>query len=235
MISGTVEVGGLVVPVTRKRIKSMRLVVYPPDGRATLSVPFGVRREEWLAFLTSKLPWIQAHVARMAQTARPAPPLYVGGETHCVWGRPGVLRVEECSGRPSVVFGDETIILRVPPGSDPALRETVVHAGYGALLQEAAEPLAEQVRAVLGVGATRFFARRMKSRWGSCSPRSGRIRLNTELAKHPPHLLGYVLVHEMVHLLEPGHNRRFYSLVERALPDWRTARAELRALSPGRP
>jgi predicted metal-dependent hydrolase len=227
------EIDGLAVMVTRKRIRRMRLAVHPPDGRVTLSVPFAARREEWSAFLTSKLPWIHAHAARMAQTTRPAPALYAGGEIHYLWGRPCVLHVEEHSGRPSVVFGDGSILLRVPPGSDAALRESAMHAGYAAQLREAVEPLVGQARAALGVGAARFFARRMKSRWGSCSPRSGRIRLNTELAKHPPRLLGYVLVHEMAHLLEPGHNSRFYSLVERALPDWRTARAELRALSPG--
>jgi predicted metal-dependent hydrolase len=211
----------------------MRLVVHPPDGRVTLSVPPTARREEWLTFLTSKLPWIHAHTARMAQRALPAPALYAGGEIHYLWGRPCVLHVEEHPGRPSVVFGDGSILLRVPPGSDAAMRESVMHTGYAAQLREAVEPLVGQARAALGVGTARFFARRMKSRWGSCSPRSGRIRLNTELAKHPPRLLGYVLVHEMAHLLEPGHNSRFYSLVERALPDWRTARAELRALSPG--
>ncbi|MDR1684980.1 MAG: M48 family metallopeptidase [Desulfovibrio sp.] len=228
-----IKIDGLAVAVTRKRIQRMRLVVHPPDGRVTLSVPLAARREEWSAFLTAKLTWIHAHVARTAQATRPAPALYAGGEIHYLWGHPCVLHVEEHSGRTSAVFGSGSIILRVPPGSDAALRESVMHTGYAAQLREAVEPLVGQARAALGVGPALFFARRMKSRWGSCSPRSARIRLNTELAKHPPHLLGYVLVHEMAHLLEPGHNSRFYSLVERVLPDWRTARAELRALSPG--
>jgi predicted metal-dependent hydrolase len=229
----TVEVDGLAVTVTRKRIQRMRLVVHPPDGRVTLSVPLAVRREEWSAFLTSKSAWIHDHAARMAQRARPAPVLYADGEIHYLWGKPCVLHIEEHRGRASAVFGDGSILLRVPPGSDAVLRESVMHTGYAAQLREAVEPLARQTQAALGVGAARFFARRMKSRWGSCSPRSARIRLNTELARHPPRLLGYVLVHEMAHLLEAGHNRRFYALVERVLPDWRTARAELRALSPG--
>jgi predicted metal-dependent hydrolase len=229
----TVEIDGFVVEVTRRRMQRMRLVVHPPDGRVTLSVPLAARRKEWSAFLTSQLAWIQDRVARMARLTRSAPPLYVGGEIHHLWGRPRVLHVEEHTGGPSVVFGDESILLRVPPGNDAALRERVMHAGYAAQLREAVEPLAGQARAALGVGAARFFPRRMKSRWGSCSPRSGRIRLNTELARHPPRLLEYVLVHELAHLLEPGHNSRFYSFVERALPDWRTARDELRALSPG--
>jgi predicted metal-dependent hydrolase len=226
----TVEIDGLAVTVTRKRMQRMRLAVHPPDGRVTLSVPLGARREEWTAFLLSQSGWIRDRTTRMA---RPAPALYACGEIHYLWGLPCVLHVEEHRGKASAVFGEGSILLRVPPRSDAELRESVMHAGYAAQLLEAVGAPAGQAQAALGVRAARFFARRMKSRWGSCSPRSGSIRLNTELAKHPPRLLEYVLVHELAHLLEPGHNSRFYSLVERALPDWRTARAELHALSPG--
>jgi predicted metal-dependent hydrolase len=227
----TVEIDGLAVAVTRKRVKRMRLVVHRPDGRVTLSVPLAVSRSGWSAFLKANLPWIHAHVTRMEQVTRPAPVLYAGGEIHSLWGRSCVLRVEEHSGKPAAVFGDGSILLRVPPGHDAAMRERVLHAGYAALLRDAHEPLVDRVRATLGVGSARFFLRRMKSRWGSCSPRSARIRLNTELARHPPRLLEYVIAHELAHLLEPGHNSRFYALVGRALPDWRSARDELRALN----
>jgi predicted metal-dependent hydrolase len=228
---GTVEVDGFVVSVIRKRIKNLRLAVHPPDGQITLSVPVAARREDILTFLESKLSWMRDKTAIMAQRPRPAPVLFTGGEIHYLWGRPCVLRVEESAGRPSAVFGEGTILLRVPPGCGPALRENIMHAGYGGLLMEAVRPLAARTEAVLGAAEARFFPRRMKSRWGSCSPHNRRIRLNTQLAAYPPNLLEYVLVHEMVHLLEPGHNRRFYSLVEGVLPDWRTARATLRTLS----
>ena len=54
---------------------------------------------------------------------------------------------------------------------------------------------------------------RMKTKWGSCNHRAGNIRLNTELVKKPKDLVEYVVVHEMLHLLEPTHNERFVALL----------------------
>ena len=82
----------------------------------------------------------------------------------------------------------------------------------------------------MGVKVTRLFVQRMKTRWGSCNPTSGSIRLNTELAKKPPECLEYVVVHEMVHLLEASHNDRFAALMDQYMPGWRVCRAELNRL-----
>ena len=73
----------------------------------------------------------------------------------------------------------------------------------------------------------------MKTKWGSCNPAKRHIRLNTELVKKPKDLLEYVVVHEMVHLLEPTHNERFMAILDRYLPQWRESRAELNALPLG--
>jgi predicted metal-dependent hydrolase len=73
----------------------------------------------------------------------------------------------------------------------------------------------------------------MKTKWGSCNHSAGNIRLNTELAKKPKDLLEYVVVHEMVHLLEPSHNERFLSVLGLHWPQWRESRAELNSLPLG--
>lgn len=70
----------------------------------------------------------------------------------------------------------------------------------------------------------------MKTKWGSCNHRSGHIRLNTELVKKPKDLLEYVVIHEMVHLMEPRHSERFVALMNEHYPSWREARAELNEL-----
>ena len=67
----------------------------------------------------------------------------------------------------------------------------------------------------------------MKTRWGTCNVKEGRIWLNLQLAKKPPECLEYVIIHELTHLLEPGHNQRFYQLMDRFLPDWRRVHQEL--------
>jgi predicted metal-dependent hydrolase len=82
---------------------------------------------------------------------------------------------------------------------------------------------------VMGVSVAEWGVKRMRTRWGSCNPRARRIWLSLELARRPIACLEYVVVHEMVHLLERGHNRRFYAFMDQFLPDWRSARAELRS------
>lgn len=95
-------------------------------------------------------------------------------------------------------------------------------------LRLAAHALLPNWEARLGVRCSRLTVRRMRSRWGSCSPQSGAIRLSTELLRHPPDCLEYVLVHELVHLLEPSHNARFRGFMDQFLPDWRARRQRLR-------
>jgi len=82
----------------------------------------------------------------------------------------------------------------------------------------------------LGVAVNAYFLQRMKTKWGSCNHQAGHIRLNTELVKKPKDLVEYVVVHEMVHLLEPTHSEQFLNLLSEHFPTWREARAELNAL-----
>ena len=70
----------------------------------------------------------------------------------------------------------------------------------------------------------------MKTKWGSCRPDSSSIRLNTDLAKKPRQCLEYIVVHEMLHLLEPTHNNRFTNLMDQFMPQWRFCRTELNRL-----
>jgi predicted metal-dependent hydrolase len=80
------------------------------------------------------------------------------------------------------------------------------------------------------VRASRVFVQRMKTQWGSCTPESGYIRLNTDLAKKPPECLEYIVVHELVHLLEPTHGTRFTDLMDLYLPRWPEVRRQLNRL-----
>lgn len=95
------------------------------------------------------------------------------------------------------------------------------------LLKEKVTSYAAKWEPVLGVHAAGFGLRSMKTRWGSCTVDTGRIRINTRLFFYPEECLEYVVVHELCHLIEPGHNRRFYACVERCLPDWRLRRKQL--------
>ncbi len=225
----TIILGDLAIEVTRKTVRNVHLSVHPPDGRVTLVAPSTTRLEVARAYAIAKLGWIRTQQAKLHNQARETPRQFVERESHYLWGRRYLLSVEERPARPSVKLDHRRIILTVRPGADQAKRAGVIHAWHRRLLHEAVPPLIEQWQGRLGVTVAGYFLQRMKTRWGSCNPRAGHIRLNTELVKKPKDLLEYVVVHEMLHLIEPSHNERFIALLTQHYPSWREARDELNA------
>lgn len=132
--------------------------------------------------------------------------------------------------KPSVRLDHKRIILTVRPGGDAAKRAEVLHDWRKTLLHQAGPAFIRKWERKLNVSVQGYFLQRMKTKWGSCNPRVGHIRLNTELVKKPKDLLEYVVVHEMIHLIEPTHTARFTDLLDLHYPIWRDARAELNAL-----
>ena len=229
-MSHSIRVGDLEVELTRKAVKHAHLSVHPPTGRVTLVTPLGTRAEVARAFAITKLGWIRAQQERFRSQARESPRQFVGRESHFLWGRGYLLTVRHENTAPSVVLDHRRIILTVRPGADAARRAEVMHAWHKSLLHAAVPGLIAQWERRLGVRVRGYFLQRMKTKWGSCNPRASHIRLNTELVKKPRDLLEYVIVHEMLHLIEPNHGERFVALLNAHYPFWRDARAELNQL-----
>lgn len=229
----TIRLGELSIAATRKAVKHTHLSVYPPHGRVTLVAPLGTRTEVMRAYAISKLGWIRRQQAQFRQQARETPRRYVTRETEWLWAKRYLLRVEYVDAKPVVALDHRQVTLRVRPGSDRAARTAVMQAWYRQQLHAVVPKLIAKWEPRLGVHVERWFLQRMKTRWGSCNPRSRNVRLNTELARKPRHLLEYVVVHEMLHLLEPRHSERFFELLSQHYPAWRNARAELNALPLG--
>lgn len=225
-----VTIGDISISVTRKNIKYVHLSVHPPEGRVTLSVPIKTRLEVARAFAVTRLSWIRKQQDKLRNQAREMPREFLERESHYLWGRRHLLSVIEQNTKPSVTVDHKRITLYVRPGSDHTKKASVIHAWHKSLLHEFIPTLINTWEPRLGVTVTAYFLQRMKTRWGSCNPRAGHIRLNTELVKKPKDLVEYVVVHEMLHLIEPSHNKRFTSLMDRHYPTWREARAELNAL-----
>ena len=226
----TIQLGDITVEVVQKDIKHVHLSVYPPDGRVRVAAPRRMDVETIRVFVIAKLEWIKKQQSKLRSQVREAPREYLERESHLVWGRRYLLRVDEVDAPPAVELSHSTMILRVRPGTDTARRQAIVEAWYRQQLKDAVPPLLARWEPILGVKAQRFFVQRMKTRWGSCNPRDRHIRLNTELAKNPPECLEYVLVHELVHLLEASHNARFVALMDQVLPNWRLLRQRLNEL-----
>lgn len=232
-MSELIELGDIAINVTRKSIKNVHLTVHPPDGRVTLTAPKDTRLEVARAYAISKLGWIRQQQEQLRTQARETPREYVERESHYLWGRRYLLTVIEQETKPYVSIDHKRIILSVRPGSVQAKRAEVIHAWHRSLLHEFIPPLIKKWEPRLGVHVVAYFLQRMKTKWGSCNHKAGHIRLNTELVKKPKDLVEYVLVHEMVHLMEPTHSDRFISLLDEHYPSWREARVELNELPLG--
>jgi predicted metal-dependent hydrolase len=226
----TIQLGEISVLLTRKAIKHVHLSVHPPSGRVTLVAPTATRLDVARAYAISKLAWIREQQTKFQKQARETPRKFVERETHELWGRHHLLRVVYQDSKPSVVLDHRRITLTVRPDADLIKRSAVLHRWHLALLHEAVPPIIGRWEPKLKIRVTGYFLQRMKTKWGSCNHKIGHLRLNTELVKKPKDLLEYVIVHEIVHLIEPTHSERFVAILTDHYPSWREARAELNEL-----
>lgn len=229
-MSEVIELGDIVIAVSRKAIKNVHLSVHPPEGRVTLAAPTDTRLEVARAYAISKLAWIRAQQEILREQARETPRQFVERESHLLWGRRYLLSIIEQNTKPRVSVDHKRITLTVRPGSDAIKRAKVIHEWHKLLLHEFVPPLLEKWQPKLGVQVNAYFLQRMKTKWGSCNSAAGHIRLNTELVKKPRDLVEYVVVHEMAHLIEPTHSERFVAILNEYYPTWREARCELNEL-----
>jgi predicted metal-dependent hydrolase len=224
------QLGDIAVDVVLKDIKNIHLSVYPPAGRVRISAPRRMSLDTIRVFAISKLAWIKQQQAKLREQERETPREYLDRESHYLWGKRYLLMVVESDAAPSIALNHDRMILTVRPGTDEEKKLALVDAWYRDHLRKAVLPLIAKWECPIGVQVERVFVRRMKTRWGSCSTRTRRVRLNTDLAKKPPGCLEYVIVHEMIHLLEPTHNARFVALMDRFMPNWRLRRDQLNQL-----
>lgn len=232
-MSETIQLGAIAIAVTRKNVRNVHLSVHPPGGRVTLVAPTGTRPEVARAYAVSRLGWIRKQQALLHGQAREEPRQFVARESHYLWGRRYLLSVKTEDAKPFVQLSHRRITLTVRPGSSRAKREATMLSWQRSLLHEAVPGLIRKWEPRLGVVVAGYFLQRMKTKWGGCNHRARHIRLNTELVKKPKDLLEYVVVHEMLHLIEPTHSERFLALLSRHYPTWREARAELNELPLG--
>lgn len=226
----TIQLGEVSIAVTRKAVKNVHLSVHPPLGHVTLVAPTATRLEVARAYAISKLGWIHDQQSKLLAQARETPRQFVERETHMLWGRRYLLSVIEKDAKPTVTRDHRRITLHVRPGSTLSKREEVMDEWHRALMHLTVPALIEKWESNLGVKVSGYFLQRMKTKWGGCNHRAGNIRLNTELVKKPKDLLEYVVVHEMLHLVEPKHSERFVALLDKHCPTWREARVELNEL-----
>jgi predicted metal-dependent hydrolase len=226
--SRSFQVRGIKVEVIRKDIKNLHLGVYPPLGRVRVAVPLVISDEAVRLAVIDKLGWIKRQKVKFAQQPRQSEREMVSGESHYFLGKRYRLRVHEVDAPAKVaVRGIASLDLFVRPGSTPEQREAVLRHWYRAQLKALVPPLLEKWQRIIGVQASHWGIKKMKTKWGSCNPSSKRLWLNLELAKKPVMCLEYIVVHELVHLLERKHTELFTSLMDGFIPNWRVRKETL--------
>lgn len=218
------------VVVVKKKIKNMYLNVCPTKGTVKVSAPNRMSLKMIKAFIVSKSHWIKERQEKLLSQGRAVGKEYVDGENHYFNGVRYSLKLIEYDAAPKVCLAHAEIVLQVRPNTDKADRSSMLDAWYHQQLKEKLYELFPLWEIKIGVSIAKFKIRKMKTRWGSCSPSSKSIRINFELIKKPPECLEYIVVHELVHLLEPSHNKRFISLMDGFLPQWRLYRSKLNVL-----
>ncbi len=228
-MGATLRLGQTRVEVLRKDIRNVHLSVHPPAGHVRIAAPRYLSDDAIRAFAIGKLGWIRRQQVKLRAQERETPREFLDRETHYVWGRRVLLKLK-ASARPRVEWLPGQLVLHARPGTTLRRRAALLEAWYRAALRDALPVLIERWERRLGVKVQRVYVQRMRTRWGSCNPRAGSIRLNTELARKPRECLDYLVAHELAHLVEPRHTARFVALMDSLLPSWRAVRQKLNRL-----
>jgi predicted metal-dependent hydrolase len=223
-----IMVNGLSVEVVRKAIKNLHLGVYPPHGRVRVAVPLAVSDEAVRLAVIGKLAWIKKQQAKFEAQPRQSQREMVGGESHYFLGQRYRLRVMEHHAAAKVELRNKTFMdLYVRPEVGAEQRKEVLQRWYRRQLRMLISDLLEKWQAILDVQVANWGIKKMKTKWGACNVEARRLWLNLELAKKPVQCLEYIVVHELVHLIERHHNDRFIAIMDKYLPQWRLHREEL--------
>jgi predicted metal-dependent hydrolase len=225
---GSLTVSGIEVALVRKDIKNLHIGVYPPDGRVRIAVPLHIDDEAARLAIVNKLPWLKKQIATFAKQSRLSEAEAVTGESWYLFGQRYRLQVNVRPGKPEVLLPNKSRIeLNVAVDCNQEDRLLVIDHWYRNQLREAAAPIFSKWESRIDVNAEFWGVKRMKTKWGSCSYESRRIWLNSELSKKPIECLEFIVVHELIHLIEPSHNEKFLNLMDKYLPNWESLRTTL--------
>jgi len=222
-----IHIGDISIEIRKKNIKNLHLSVNPPKGSVRISAPARMDLDIIRDFAVSKLDWIKKHQARHKNRVREVPIEFISGESHFYLGKQYQLKVTEHNQPPKVVLNHETIEMYVRPNTGVEKRRSILDKWYRQRLKVLIPGLIDKYEAKMKVKVSEFGVKKMKTRWGSCNVKVKRIWLNLELAKKSKDCIEYIVVHEMAHLLERRHNKRFKALMDTFMPRWRSVQEEL--------
>ena len=222
----TLNVSDIPIEICKKNIKNMHLYVKPPNGSVTVSAPLSMSDAAIERFVRTKVSWIKKQIGKFDNQPRQSQREHVSGETLYVWGKQYYVQTEYGNKNSLILSGDRAI-LTIRKESTAEQRDNFVREWYRELLKAEIKRILPKWEQKSGLKALSWQTKYMTSRWGSCNPKTGKIWLNLQLAKKTLECLEYVILHELVHLVENNHNERFISLMDKYMPMWREIKVTL--------
>lgn len=228
MTTNILQLGSIEALIVRKLVKNLHLSVLPPMGKVRVTAPEGMKDDAIRTLLATRLPWIKKQQEKFKGQARQTERKYISGESHYFFGKRYRLEVVYKDAAPVITLkGKSKIVLQVRPNSSIEKRSDLMTQWYRNELQPVADKLMAKWQNKVGVEVKHWGIMRMKTRWGTCNHKAGRILLNLELAKKPLACLEYVIVHELLHMIEKKHNENFVNMLVKYIPKWRSIKEEL--------
>lgn len=222
-----IRVRDIEVLVYKKDIKNFHLNILPPNGTVRVSVPRDVSDETVRLFVIKKYHWIKKHIKAFQDQERQTKREYVSGESHYFQGKRYILKLKYANKPKIEIKNKKYIYFYVPKHYALRQRQNYYEKWLRNELKKELEFLVPRWEKIIGVKANQVRIKKMKTKWGSCNAEAKRIWINLELIKKPREYLEYIIVHELVHLLERKHNKKFKEIMDEYLPKWEIYRRQL--------
>ena len=221
-------VGSLQISIAKKAIKNLNLRILSPHGKVRVSAPLRISNDAIYTFVASKLPWINKQIEKLKNQERESKREYISGESHYFQGKRYLLNIIESSSPVKIEIRNKKYLdLHIKSGISRAKKREIMTEWYRTELKKQIPALLEKWQKIIGVETRDWRIKKMKTRWGTCNVQAKRIWINLELIKKPLNCLEYIIVHELTHLLERSHGKRFVAYMDKFMPQWRSHKNEL--------
>lgn len=229
-MNSKIKIGNFEVSITKKKIKNIYLSVNPPNGIIKISAPEMFNEDAIRSFALTKLEWIKRKHFQILNQLRESKRSIVSGESYYVWGKRYLIKLIDKKEKPYIKVKNKTLSFFICSSKDFKNKQKVLENFLRNELRKKSEKILLKWERQLNVSFEKINIRRMKTKWGSCDVKNKIITLNTELIHKPLKMLEYIIVHELIHLIEPKHNNNFFKILSQVLPDWKITKIKLNKL-----
>ncbi|MEY4505086.1 MAG: hypothetical protein RL154_1383 [Pseudomonadota bacterium] len=228
MSINNITVSGLEIVIERKDIKNLHIGVYPPNGKIRVAIPLRLNDEAVRLAVISRLSWLKKQQQSFLNQPRQSTREMVSGESHYLFGKRYLLDVIYTNKKCAISIKHSKLELAVKENTTGENRLKILEKYYRENLTIELDRLIAKWQTEIGIKIDSWKIQKMKTKWGSCNIKAKRLLFNLELAKAPIDSIEYIVVHEMLHLLERHHNDNFKSLLSKCINDWQSRKDGLK-------